>query len=106
MPAPDADKFLSECWTIVRGLGKEDEKTAARARVAWGVDTAGATCYRDKLIEIVAEAEPSKRILVTKLDTRNPVIATDKDGRVSRWHGEAYRVAAHVHILAVGLQDD
>lgn len=103
---PDVTKFLSECRIIVRKLGKEDVKIATRAKVAWGINPTGALCYRDKLVEIVVEADPSKRILVTKRDTNNPVVCTDKDGGAFRWHGEARRIASHVHVLALGLQDD
>jgi hypothetical protein len=106
MPAPDPTKFLAECWAIVRALGKEDTAIATRAQVAWGFNPTGAICYRDKIVEIVAEAAPSKRILVTTIVMRNPVICTDKAGQFQRWHGEAHRVASHVRLLAAGLSDD
>lgn len=102
----DPKKFLAECWEIVRAIGKEDTLAAMKAQVGWGMKAEGAKVYRDKLIEIVAEAEPSKRILVTKLDNHNPIVCTDKDGETFRWHGEYSRLLAHVHLVAVGLQDD
>ncbi len=102
----DHKKFLDECWFIVRALGKEDTLAARRAQVGWGMNPDGATVYRDKIIEIVAEKDPSKRILVTKLDNHNPIVCTDKNGETFRWHGEFNRVNAHVHLLAAGLQED
>ncbi len=105
MAEPTDEKFLSECRTIVQALGREDAKIAARAQMAWGLNIEGARCYRDKLIEIVAEAGPSKRLLITRLETNNPIFFTDTGG-VVRWHGEARKLAAHVHLLAVGLQED
>lgn len=102
----DAQKFLEECWTIVRALGKEDTAAASRARMGWGLNPTGAKVYRDRIIEIVAEQEPSKRILVTKLDNHNPIVCTDEKGETFRWHGEFTRVNAHVHLLAIGLQED
>jgi hypothetical protein len=104
--SPQQYEFLTACWVIVRKLGKENVSAAARAQVAWGLDAEGARVYADNLIEIVGEAEPSQRILVTKLDTKNPIVCTDKDGNPYRWHGETGRMAAHVRLLAAGLRDE
>lgn len=98
-----AEQFIANCWTIIRAKGVEDEKVAKRAQMAWGLKPTGATCYQDKVIEIVAEAEPSKVILVTKLDTKNPLLCTDKEGKPFRWHGEFHRIAGHVRLLVVGI---
>ncbi len=99
-------QFISDCWTVVRALGEENVEAATRARVAWGLNPTGATCYRDKFVEIVAEAAPSKRLLVTKLDTKTPVVCTDSKGAPSRWHGETRKLAVHVRLLVAGLQED
>ena len=101
----DPDRFIADCWDIVRGLGRDDPKAAARAQMGWGLRSAGALVYRDGLIEIVAEAVPSKRILVMKRATNNPILCTDKAGLPFRWHGETSGVAAHVRVLASQVRD-
>ncbi len=106
MALPDQATFLADCWAVVRARGKEDPKIATRAEVAWGIAAEGASCYRDKIVEIVAEADPSKRLLVTRLETNTPVLCTDKTGHPYRWHGDAYRVLRHVHIVAMSLKPD
>jgi hypothetical protein len=102
----DPKKFMAQCWTIVRKLGKEDTLAARRAQVGWGLIAEEAMVYRDKIIEIVAEKEPSKRILVVKLDNHNPIVCTDKDGAPFRWHGEYARINAHVQGIYISLQED
>ena len=99
-------QFLEECWTVIRAKGKDNPEAARRAQFGWGLKAQGARVFRDKQIEIVAEAEPSKRILVTNLAFRNPVVCTDSDGKPFRWHGEYVHLASHVHALAVGTQPD
>lgn len=101
----EPDKFIADCWDIVRAIGRDDRKAALRAQVGWGLRADGALCYRDDLIEIIAEAVPSKRILVTKRATNNPVLCTDKAGHPFRWHGETTHIAAHVRALAVQVRD-
>ena len=97
---PDAIEFLENCWTLIRARGKEDLKAALRAECGWGLNGVGALCYTDRQIEIVAEAAPSKKILVTKLDTNNPIICTDKTGTPFRWNGEYVKLTKYVGRLA------
>jgi len=97
---PDAIEFLDNCWTLIRARGKENIKAALRAECGWGLNGVGALCYSDKLIEIVAEAAPSKKILVTKLQTNNPIVCTDKNGEPFRWHGEYVHLTKHIRMLA------
>lgn len=106
MALPTQETFLADCWALVRARGEENPTAATRASVAWGFSPEGARCYSDEIVEIVAERDPSKRIVVMKLDTRNPVLCTDKTGAPYRWHGEAARVLRHVHVLALGLDGD
>lgn len=101
-----ARRFLEDCWTVVRARGRYDEDIARRARMAWGINSEGARCYRDKKVEVVAEAEPSKKLLVVKLDTHTTVVLTDSQGKLERW-GEAYlRIAAHVRVLALSAREE
>ena len=100
---PKAKEFLDHCWTLVRAHGVENPVIAKRAEVAWGLKSQGAQCYRDKIIEIVAEADPSKRILVTKIDFNVAVVCTGSDGQPFRWHGEYTRVAGHARLMVVRL---
>lgn len=98
-----AEEFLTNCWKVIRAHGREDAPIALRAQVAWGLKAKGATCYRDALVEIVAEAQPSKRILVTKRQTNVPVVCTGSDGEPFRWHGEYKMIAGHIRLLVVDL---
>jgi hypothetical protein len=106
MALPTADEFIADCWNIVRARGDTNEVLALRAEVGWGMRAAGATCFRDKIIEIVAEALPSKRILVMRRETGTPLVCTDKEGHPFRWHGEVVRVSAHVRMVALSLQSN
>jgi hypothetical protein len=96
--------FLAACWVIIRKLGKENVSAAARAECSWGLKAEGAQVYADDVVEIVAEAEPSERILVTKLDNKNPVVCTNLDGYPYRWHAETHLITSHVKKLAVSTK--
>lgn len=101
-----ATQFLDDCWKIVRARGGEDSHQAMMAQVGWGLKADGALCYKDKVVSIVAEKAPSKRILIEKNENRNPVCCTDKDGNPFRWHGEFIHVNAHVRMLAIEIDEE
>lgn len=101
----DAASFIENCRKIVGAWGVHDSKVAARARIAWGFELVGTTCYRDSMIEIVAEKLPSKRILVYKRDMGVPVLCTDATGYPFRWHGEYALVERHVRGLAHDIDE-
>jgi hypothetical protein len=102
----DQERFLADCWTIVRALGKEDPTIAKRARTAWGLRAEGARCYQDRIIEIVAEAEPSKRLVATELKFRHPLVLTASDGTPSQWGPSFDKYERPIHMLALSLQED
>ncbi len=106
MVEPEAAEFLENCWTLLRVRGKENVEAAARAQVGWGLDATGATCFTDRQIEIVAEAPPSKKILVIKQNTKNPIVCTDKKGEPFRWNGEYVRLTKYVRRLAAECVND
>lgn len=106
MDISNPQRFLDDCWKIIRARGTEMSFEAAKARVGWGLNDAGALCYKDSLILIVAEKAPSKRILIEKIQNHNPVCCTDKDGQTFRWHGEYVHLLAHVRQLAADLDEE
>jgi hypothetical protein len=106
-------RFLSDCWTVVRARGRQDAFIAKKAQTAWGMNPDGAICFKDRAVEIVAEAKPSRRILVTKRGTSpqgtamsTPVVYTDNEGNPVRWHGEYLKIAAHMRVLAMGTEKE
>jgi len=100
-----ANQFMIDCWAIVRARGKEDTFAAAMASISWGFKPESALVFKDETIEIVAEKDPSKRIIITKLDNHNPVVCTDDAGHTYRWHGEYHRLTAHARQLAAACEE-
>lgn len=98
------DYFIQMCWDVVQARGQRDRNAVLQAQIGWGIDPTESLWYEDNIIQIVAEGD-SQRILVIKKDNNNPIVCTDEQGKVLRWHGEAALIRRHLQGLAVSVSD-
>lgn len=87
------------CRFIAHTLGESNENLTTLAYIGcWMRHGTPCVCYQDDQISIVA-AINSRAIHAVRKENNNPVLGTDPDGKVYRWHGEAGYLYNHLFHL-------
>lgn len=84
--SPEFKSFLRKCKKIGKSLGSSNNCLS------------GDKVYQDDVIRITLNTE-NNEIEIERKENNNPVVATDKNGRVFRFHGEWIHLKNHVNDL-------
>ncbi len=90
------DEFVANCRVLARRNNKMGGRIASLAAMSFDLRDYASHVYRDEVVEIVAEAEPMKAVLVRVRETGTPVVWVNGKGVIVRWDEEANTLFEHV----------
>lgn len=91
--------FPDMCRFIAHTLGEPDDHLTQLAYIGcWMKYDTPCICYQDDVILIVA-ATNSLAVHAVRKENNNPVLGSDPNGQVYRWHGEAGYLYNHLFHL-------
>ncbi len=97
MPDHRFSDFVWNCRRILEEHGSSDHRQEIGvAAIGWQFNPNNARAYKDDVVTIVCEAEPSPALLVIRIENHNPVLCIDRKGDPYRQHGEFTYLEAHV----------
>ncbi len=90
------DEFVSTCRAKARRNPKLGGRVAEMAALNFELRAYASHVFRDEVIEIVAEAEPMRALLVRDRETGTPVVWVNNQGTIVRYLDEVKSLVEYV----------